>query len=63
MEDLSGISLALFTRVLGWDVIELELYLKDVKAEWHKKGVHAYYPMQVLQMLEQKYSTNSRTAM
>lgn len=45
LEDISGLSLAIFTRILGWDQVELELFLTDVKKEWMKKGVHAYYPL------------------
>lgn len=47
MEDITGMSLAVFTRLLAWDRIELELFLADVRAEWKMKGVHAYWPLWV----------------
>lgn len=45
LDDLTGMSLAVFTRLLGWERIELELFLQDVKKEWKRKDVHAYWPL------------------
>jgi hypothetical protein len=45
MDDLSGISLAVFTRLLGWHQIELELFLTRVKQDWRKSSIHAYWPL------------------
>lgn len=45
LEELAGLSLAVFTRILGWTKEELELFLVDVKKEWKTKGIHAYWPM------------------
>lgn len=45
MEDLSGMSLAVFTRLLGWDPLELEIFLAHVKREWKNKTIHGYWPL------------------
>lgn len=45
MEDLAGLSLAVFTRLLGWERIELDLFLTEVKKEWKRKDIHAYWPL------------------
>lgn len=58
IEDLSGMSLAVFTRLLGWNLIELELFLADVKAEWKRKGIHAYWPAYVLLVITKRIVSN-----
>jgi hypothetical protein len=45
MDDLSGMSLAVFTRLLGWEKTELEVFLALVKKEWRMKSVHGYWPL------------------
>mgnify|MGYP003638624050 CR=1 FL=1 len=45
MEDISGMSLAVFTRLLGWERIELELFLAEVRKEWKDKSIHGYWPL------------------
>lgn len=42
-----GISVAIFTRVLGWNVDELELFLVDVRREMKDTSIHAYWSMLV----------------
>lgn len=43
-----GISLRVFTNMLGWSVEQLEVLLAEVKAEWgQSKAVHAYVPVYV----------------
>ncbi|EXJ92136.1 hypothetical protein A1O3_00686 [Capronia epimyces CBS 606.96] len=42
---LSGISMALFTRGLGWTVPELETFLIDVRKDMKNTSIHAYWPM------------------
>jgi hypothetical protein len=44
-ESVSGISMALFTRGLGWSVEELELFLVDVRKEMKNTKIHAYWDM------------------
>jgi hypothetical protein len=45
LEGLQGISLAIFTRFLGWDVLEMEVLLAKVRREWLMKRVKSYWPM------------------
>jgi len=45
MEDITGASLAVFTRLLGWQRIEVDLFLTEVKKEWKRKDIHAYWPL------------------
>jgi hypothetical protein len=42
---LQGISLAIFTRFLGWQVDEMEVLLAQVRNEWRRRRVHSYWPM------------------
>jgi hypothetical protein len=43
--DLSGVSLAVFTRLLGWSVAELEDFLEKVEEEWEREDIHGYWPL------------------
>ncbi|KAG0646367.1 putative methyltransferase tdiE [Hyphodiscus hymeniophilus] len=42
---LQGLSLALFTRGLGWSVDELEVLLADVRKDMKNPRIHSYWPM------------------
>jgi hypothetical protein len=42
---LYGLSVALFTRGLGWTLAELELFLVDVRKEMSDTKIHAWVPM------------------
>jgi hypothetical protein len=44
LHGLHGISVAIFTRFLGWDVSEMEVLLDQVKGEWRMKRIHSYWP-------------------
>lgn len=44
---LSGLSMALFTRVLGMSPEELELFLVDVRKDMKDTKIHAYWPVYV----------------
>ncbi|KIW13509.1 hypothetical protein PV08_08697 [Exophiala spinifera] len=44
---LTGISVALFTRGLGWSATELEAFLVDVRKDMQKTSIHAFWPMYV----------------
>lgn len=44
-QGMQSYSLALFTRILGWSVEELEVLLIDVRKEMKNPRIHAYYPM------------------
>lgn len=43
-----GLSVAIFTRLLGWTVEELEVFLVDVRREMRDTSIHAYWSMLVL---------------
>ncbi|KAK4172390.1 Phosphoethanolamine N-methyltransferase 1 [Triangularia setosa] len=40
-----GLSVALFTRALGWTSEELEVFLVEVRKDLRDRGVHAYWPI------------------
>lgn len=42
---LQGLSLALFTRGLGWSAEELEVFLVDVRKDMRNNRIHSYWPM------------------
>ena len=42
---VSGLSMAVFTRGLGWSVEELEIFLIQVRESMKDTKVHGYYPM------------------
>lgn len=42
---LLNLSIALFTRVLGWTSAEVETFLIDVRKEIKDTKIHAYWPM------------------
>ncbi|KAI5465270.1 S-adenosyl-L-methionine-dependent methyltransferase [Mariannaea sp. PMI_226] len=43
LSGLSALSLALFTRVLGWTREEVELFLVDVRRDLRNKNIHGYW--------------------
>jgi hypothetical protein len=45
LDGLHGISVAVFTRLLGWEVQEMEILLAKVRKEWRMKKVKSYWPM------------------
>jgi hypothetical protein len=42
---LEGISMAIFTRVLGWSKEAVEVFVVDVRKEMKDTGIHIYWPM------------------
>ncbi|KAF5962590.1 methyltransferase [Fusarium bulbicola] len=42
---LDGISIALFTRVLGWSKPQLDVFLTDVRKDLKNPSIHAYWPI------------------
>lgn len=40
-----GLSVAAFTRLLGWTVEELEVFLVDVRKDFANPKIHAYFPV------------------
>jgi len=55
VEGLTGMSMRVFTKILGWSVEEMELLLSQVRAEMRRRYIHSYLPMYGL-------STTSRAA-
>lgn len=45
LDGLQGLSLAIFTRYLKWEVEEVEVLLARVRNEWKLRRVHSYWPM------------------
>lgn len=42
---LEGLSLGMFTRVLGWQKEEVEIFLTEVRKDMKNPKIHAYFPM------------------
>lgn len=42
---VGGLSMALFTRVHGWSVEELETFLVSVRKDMRDTRIHAYWNM------------------
>lgn len=42
---IEGLSAALFTRVLGWTKIELDIFMAQVKSEHRNPKIHSYYEL------------------
>ncbi|KAH6708972.1 S-adenosyl-L-methionine-dependent methyltransferase [Leptodontidium sp. MPI-SDFR-AT-0119] len=45
---LEGLSMAFFTRGLGWSKEELEVYLVKVRQDMRNRKIHAYWPIYVV---------------
>jgi hypothetical protein len=45
LSGLSGLSLALFTRVLGWTREDVEVFLINVRKDLKDKSIHGYWRM------------------
>ncbi|PHH58618.1 hypothetical protein CDD82_2826 [Ophiocordyceps australis] len=44
----SGLSMALFTRALGWKQEEVEVFLINVRKQMKDRSIHAYWPIYVV---------------
>lgn len=42
---LQGLSMMLFTHVLGWSATEVEVFLVDVRKDLKNRKIHAYMPV------------------
>lgn len=42
---LEGISMAIFTRLLGWSKDEVETFVVKVRKEMRDTKIHVYWPM------------------
>ncbi|EXF86460.1 methyltransferase domain-containing protein [Colletotrichum fioriniae PJ7] len=45
---LSGLSLALFTRALGWSAEQLEVFLVDARKDMRDRSIHGWWPVYVV---------------
>ena len=45
LEGIDGLTLALWTRVLGFSEEEITVFLAKVKAEFRRSSVHSYWPL------------------
>lgn len=43
LDGLEAFSLGMFTKVLGWTVEEVHLFLRDVRKDAMKKSVHMHH--------------------
>ncbi|KAF0635454.1 hypothetical protein FPSE5266_01987 [Fusarium pseudograminearum] len=46
--ELSGLSMALFTKGLGWSVEEVEVFLTKVRTDMRDRRIHAWWPIHVV---------------
>uniref|UniRef100_A0A0D2YEY1 Methyltransferase tdiE n=1 Tax=Fusarium oxysporum (strain Fo5176) TaxID=660025 RepID=A0A0D2YEY1_FUSOF len=44
----SGLSMALFTRALGWTAEEVEVFLVDVRKDMRNHAIHGWWPIYVV---------------
>ena len=42
LDGVEGFTVAMFTRVLGWDPAEVQSFLVDVRKDFKNKGIHSY---------------------
>ncbi|KAG7122051.1 Secondary metabolism regulator LAE1 like protein [Verticillium longisporum] len=47
-DDLDAISMALFTRELGWSSNETTVYLAEVRKDLQNRSIHAYWPVYIV---------------
>ena len=45
LEGIQGLSMKVFTGLLGWKVEDMEMLLAECREEIKKKSVHSYWPM------------------
>ncbi|KAL6364728.1 hypothetical protein LRP88_00700 [Fusarium phalaenopsidis] len=46
--ELSGLSMALFTRALGWSSEQVEVFLTKVRTDMKDRRIHAWWPIHVV---------------
>jgi len=45
LEGLHGVSISIFTKLLGWTIQEVEVFLANVRKDIRNTGIHFYYIM------------------
>lgn len=48
MDGYHGLSVKVFTQLLGWSVEEMEILLAECRSELKRKDIHGYWPMWVI---------------
>ena len=44
LDGLQSLSLAIFTRALGWSIEETEVFLMEVRKDFRRKKIYMYWP-------------------
>lgn len=45
MDGVEGFTMAMFTRVLGWQPEAVQVFLEGVRADTRNRAIHNYYPV------------------
>jgi hypothetical protein len=45
LSGIQGVSLMLFTNILGWSAAQVETFLVGVRKDLKDRSIHAYWPM------------------
>ena len=45
LEGVQGLTIALWTRFLGWSEEEVEVFLAKIRTEFRDRSVHSYWPL------------------
>ena len=45
LDGVQGLTIALWTRFLGWGEREIEVFLAQLRGEWRSRKIHTYWPL------------------
>ena len=45
LDGLQGLTIALWTRFLGWGEQEIEVFLAKLRGDWRNPKIHSYWPV------------------
>lgn len=51
LDGIHGMTMAMFTKILGWSVEEVEVFLVNVRKDLQNKDIHFYYILWVIRSL------------
>lgn len=57
LEGIHGLTIALWTRFLGWSALEVEIFLDMVRTEFRSKEIHCYWPLYVVSLSSRPWLT------